>query len=190
VSLSIEKKTSLHLPSLYQAEFASFLEMTRTKTPATRPTVSKPNETDADDGKSINLTRCDAADDEATVKVKELVHRYMKDILFSCKLQRLTEDETSQFPNPIQRFVQSSESDSSFATSSLSQACRFISSQAAVPPEQTLMTSTARRVSAIGVASRSIEMGITYVLPLTSTARGSLHYSSGCHRSVYLNSRG
>ncbi|RLL94481.1 hypothetical protein CFD26_103110 [Aspergillus turcosus] len=42
--------------------------------PAKRPRVPESDETDADDGKSVDLTRCDAADDEAAVKAKGLVH--------------------------------------------------------------------------------------------------------------------
>ncbi|KAG2014436.1 hypothetical protein GB937_006661 [Aspergillus fischeri] len=45
-----------------------------------RPRVSEPTETDTDDEKLVDLTRCDAADDEAAV--------------------RSTENKTSQFLNP------------------------------------------------------------------------------------------
>ncbi|RHZ46513.1 BTB/POZ domain-containing protein [Aspergillus thermomutatus] len=48
--------------------------MARKETPAKRPRVSEPKETDTDDGKLVDLTRCDASGDEAAVKVKGLVH--------------------------------------------------------------------------------------------------------------------
>ncbi|GFF71496.1 hypothetical protein IFM53868_00577 [Aspergillus udagawae] len=48
--------------------------MARTRTPAKRLRVSESSETNTDDGKLMDLTRSDAADDEAAVKAKGLVH--------------------------------------------------------------------------------------------------------------------
>jgi hypothetical protein len=63
---------------------------------AKRRRLSELDETDSDDGKLVDLTRRDAADDAAAaVMAKGLVQRYCKDTPFSCKQQELTEMESA-----------------------------------------------------------------------------------------------